>query len=846
MSPTKFRLRTFGGLILEAGNQSGPLLVAHRKRLAFLALLASAGRAGMSRDRLLAYLWPESGTDQGRNSLYQLLFGLRRELGAESITGNGELWLNPDMIESDVDLFQDAMSAGRQIDAAELYRGPFLDGFYLRGLPEFERWTEEERARHAAAYGEALEVLATSAAAVGDALAAAEWWRRRAILQPLSARVAKAYAETLAAAGDSSAALRHLSAHAAFVHAELGVEPDPEISSLSGRLRQQPNVIGTNDGERVRALAPGTLATSSSKNPETAVQRQAIEPPHRARSARIGRRLAFAAPAAAALVLVSVLAVKNNDRYEPNSVLVAPFQNETGDEALDPLSRIAADWLTGGLARTGLLDVMDSRAAADFLSDSLGRTRPALAMAQHASAGTLVDGVIYRRGDSLRALARIVRVSDGSVLVELDPVSAPVNDPQRLLEPLRQKVMGAFAVLSDSRLQQWVRTPSAPPTYASYVEYARGLDGITQRHLDSAGAHVMRAVALDTCFAKAKTLLLELSDLPAVRRVPNASAFIDSLEHDMVAARDGLTPYDQAALDAAIAYRHSNWAARLDAARRMIAIAPRSSNARYTYAHALLANNFFAEAAAQLDQIDTGHSWLGHLEYLWVWKIRAHHLNADYAGALRDAVRARELFPADFGLCLFVPDQYAALGNETEMNAAIANCLAAAGPKVDAGMLFSVAVELDAHGHEEQARRLWERILAAHLAKNPQDPAPAIRARLGRWAEAYAALHPDTTRVYARGQYGVFAARAGDRVTAQREMEWLGERSRTSPESECDVWRAAITLALGDRDGAIALLRQAVAEGMVPAFNLHAHPLFHELDAYEPYRDLTKPKITGS
>jgi HEAT repeat protein len=41
VSPTKFRLRTFGGLILEAGNQSGPLLAAHRKPLAFLALLAT-------------------------------------------------------------------------------------------------------------------------------------------------------------------------------------------------------------------------------------------------------------------------------------------------------------------------------------------------------------------------------------------------------------------------------------------------------------------------------------------------------------------------------------------------------------------------------------------------------------------------------------------------------------------------------------------------------------------------------------------------------------------------------------------------------------------------------------
>jgi DNA-binding SARP family transcriptional activator/TolB-like protein len=811
--------------------------------LAFLVLLASAGSAGMSRERLLAYLWPESDTDQGRNSLYQLLFGVRRELGAESITGNGELWLNPDLIESDVAQFQDAIAAGRHIDAVELYRGPFLDGFYLRGLAEFERWTEQERARHATAYGDALEALAANAATAGDAAAAAEWWRRRAVLQPVSARVAKAYAQALAAAGDHSAALRHLSAHAAFVGAELGVAPDPEISALDDRLRQQLTAVASDTAER--SAMPEALLTHSNDVASPALRR-AIEPRRRTRAVVVSRRLAFLAPLAAALALVSILAVKRIDRYEPNSVLVAPFQNETGDETLYPLSRIAADWVTGGLARTGLLDVVDSRAVSDFLNDSTGRARPALAAAQHASAGTLVDGVIYRRGDSLRALARVVRVADGSVLIELDPVSAPVNDPQRMLEPLRQKVMGAFAALSESRLRQWVRAPSAPPTYASYVEYARGLDGITQRHLDSASVHVMRAVALDASFAQAKSLLLELSDLPAVRGIPSAKAFIDSLEHDMVAARDSLTPYDQAALDAAVAYRHSDWTARLAAAQRMVAIAPQSSNARYTYAHALLANNYFGEAAAQLDQIDVAHSWLAHLEYFWLWKIRARHLAGDYAGALRDAIRAREMYPANFGLCLFVPDQHAAMGHETEMNAAIAGCLAASGPGADDGTLYSVAVELDAHRHEDQARRLWERILAARLAKNPRAPAPEIRARLGRWAEAYAALRPDTIRVSGRGQYGVFAARAGDRITAQRQLDWLTDQSHASRDSDHELWRAAITLALGDRDGAIGLLRQAVSEGMVPAFNLHAHPLFHELDDYQPYRELTKPKTPGS
>jgi hypothetical protein len=44
--------------------------------LALLALVAGHGDQGVSRDKLLAYLWPESDEARARNSLKQVLFGL--------------------------------------------------------------------------------------------------------------------------------------------------------------------------------------------------------------------------------------------------------------------------------------------------------------------------------------------------------------------------------------------------------------------------------------------------------------------------------------------------------------------------------------------------------------------------------------------------------------------------------------------------------------------------------------------------------------------------------------------------------------------------------------------------
>ena len=66
-------LRTLGTLTLVQERDGQPVasIAAHRNALAVLAVLAADGSA--SRDRLMAILWPESGTDRARNSLNQTI-----------------------------------------------------------------------------------------------------------------------------------------------------------------------------------------------------------------------------------------------------------------------------------------------------------------------------------------------------------------------------------------------------------------------------------------------------------------------------------------------------------------------------------------------------------------------------------------------------------------------------------------------------------------------------------------------------------------------------------------------------------------------------------------------------
>jgi TolB-like protein/Tfp pilus assembly protein PilF len=232
------QLRTLGGLALERAREQVGVPVTQRKALALLALLASAGARGASRDKLLALLWPEASSDRAPHRLTQLLYSLRRDLAVPDLfLGATELRLNPTALACDRNVFSAALGSDDLEGAVAAYTGPFLDGFYLSDAPEFERWVEQERAELARRYAEALEGLARGAAGKGDYEAAARCWRELARGDPLNSRVAAAYVEGAAAAGDRAAALRAAQAHETLLRRELNVEPTASFRAAVERVR---------------------------------------------------------------------------------------------------------------------------------------------------------------------------------------------------------------------------------------------------------------------------------------------------------------------------------------------------------------------------------------------------------------------------------------------------------------------------------------------------------------------------------------------------------------------------------------------------------------------------------
>jgi DNA-binding SARP family transcriptional activator len=232
------RLLTFGGLNLLVGGQAVTGSTTRRRRLALLALLAVARERGLNRDKIQAYLWPESNTERARHGLNQLVYFQRRHLdGGELFLGKKTLRLNRDVITTDVWEFEDAADAGAHEAAVRAYTGAFLDGFFLRGAPGFERWADEQRSRLAQRCGAALGVLGAAASGKGDHQQAVEWWRRAADLNPFHTETVLQLARAWVSVGDRAAAMRAALHHQDLLRSELGLAADPRVGRLILQLR---------------------------------------------------------------------------------------------------------------------------------------------------------------------------------------------------------------------------------------------------------------------------------------------------------------------------------------------------------------------------------------------------------------------------------------------------------------------------------------------------------------------------------------------------------------------------------------------------------------------------------
>jgi TolB-like protein len=123
-------------------------------------------------------------------------------------------------------------------------------------------------------------------------------------------------------------------------------------------------------------------------------------------------------PAAQRARLVTLL-TRHTPAMVPNRIVIAPLVNQTGDTALAGLGTLAAEYIADGLMRTTQFEVVDPRTSiiagriVRRIPSILRDRNPAVALAEETGAGTVISGDLYREGDSLRVLVRVIDAGSG-------------------------------------------------------------------------------------------------------------------------------------------------------------------------------------------------------------------------------------------------------------------------------------------------------------------------------------------------------------------------------------------------------------------------------------------------
>jgi DNA-binding SARP family transcriptional activator/TolB-like protein len=858
-------------------------VVVQPKRMALLAYLASATPRGPHRrDILLGLLWPELDADRGRGALSKALHHLRGSLGAEALVNRGEeaVELDGARVWSDVARFEEAVAAGDLPGALDLYGGDLLHGFFLSDAPEFERWLDGERTRLREKAAGAAGALADRARGAGDLASAVGWARRALALSGTREPEVRRLMALLDAAGDRAGALQTYEDFVARLRADLEVDPSPETRAVAEAVREREEVReavrvpGGVDPDPVRDSAPA-IDPSPDQNPAPALDRPGDRPPHHGLPSppaplRKGRLAAVAGLALAALAILAAVTLSparalpglGDVPLEPGRVLVLPFQNQTLDPALDPVGRMAADWITDGVSRTGTLEVVPSSAAWGLEragGDTAGEPGPdggTRRLARETGAGIVVSGSYYLDGDRLYLQAVTLDGGSGRVLRSVEALSVPRDSTVQGIDRLRSRVLAALVLEADTVYH--IRAATPPPTYEAYRSYIQGMEAFVAGGDPATALRLYRQAA-------GEDSLWAMPRIAAAIMYSNLGNDVaaDSILAPLAATREGLGPLERGTLDMVLGMLRGDYGAAYVGMREAARIAPGTIN-EYMVAELARMMNRPSEAVAVLEAMGPERGELRGWVAYWRELTWVHHMLGDHEASLSAARSARTLYPQEPTVLALEVRALAALGRVAEVRARVDERVASADIRApQAGELMMMAArELEVHGHPGAAADVRERGLAWFQTRRDEVQGTpehrSLHAQLlldaGRLEEARDRLavlvgeFPGNPILSAR--LGVVMARLGEvegaRAISREVARYVSPMGRAGPlnatRGEHTLQRAIISAWLADPVEAMELLRQAQGEGLVFGPDLHTLPALAPLRGDPGFQEWLRPR----
>jgi serine/threonine-protein kinase len=555
------------------------------------------------------------------------------------------------------------------------------------------------------------------------------------------------------------------------------------------------------------------------------------------------QRIAVAAAVVLVLTLGGWFATRSRDpALTQRRIAVAPFENLTGDPQFDMVGRMAADWLSQGIARAESVEVVSTLAVTSAMSSATPGTNPVELLARNTGASVVVSGTIYGQGDSLRFQGSVIDARSGQTLLSLEPVVAAKSDPMPGIEAMRERLVGGIAMGADSR-GILMRAPS----FTAYREYLKGEEMFARNQAESR-QYFRRAIELDS------TLVPAYSFLAVSYSNANIWDSSEAVTRRLERFKDRFTPFERAMYDWLEANLHGSDARQLAAAQ---ALAGRDSLPGFLYLVGLHANAAMRPrlALAALQAADSAMITYGWWQQATVLA-NAHHLVGEFDEELAMLRRRRRDFPSRLAIPQRELRALGALGRHAEALALADTLLRGitntAGDLVTSAVLAG-AMEFEVHhGDTATANALARKVVRWHQERRTAEPSPGRLQQegrawllLGRLDSADLAFRRLVDRnaasIAAMGYLGLTLALKGDSARARAMADSISRIRRKWVFGTPMLWQGTILGALGEREAAMRLLQQAFDAGEGRAV-MHSSLALRSMRGYAPFDAWVKPE----
>ena len=527
-------------------------------------------------------------------------------------------------------------------------------------------------------------------------------------------------------------------------------------------------------------------------------------------------------------------------------LLIAPFENLTGDARFDHIGRIAADRLALLVAQTGSMDVVPSSTVLMALRDTTGGQADRLTHLSDAThAGLLVSGTIVLRGDSLVLQAQATDVHTGKVVLTLEPASSSAADPIAAVDALGDRLLGALGSRDVTIQPKGFRAP----TYAAYQAFAAGYERFAvQGDFIGSRPFFERAIAIDSTYARAYLLL--------ARQYMSSGEFAraDSMARRMERLPQGLNAFEHLQVDYQRADLNGDLGGMLRAQQQLAA---RDSSALALALVGGVANDLLLPKLAipALEHSEAAFLLMGGFA---AWDHAELFAEAYHEAGMHDReMRQLLAMPALFSnVALLRGRELRAYAGLKQGAAALALADTVLRGSLDSSgvvlmLVAAGAQEFRAHGDAGTASRLIT-MARAWLAAHPvRAPSPDRQLQEGivmldsgmpdSAAMRFTLVARDTSRIAAAGYLALGELARGNRVRARAIADSLGAIRRPWLFGVHTFWRAAIMGALGERDQAVQLLQQANRQGQ-PMQSWHYIDALDSLHGYPAFEALIRPQ----